>query len=593
MKMANIRLEQTTVRFGTHTALDSFTGEFTPGTVTALIGGDGAGKTTLLKLLAGRLKMHEGHSDNLPFNRNNVGYQPADSGVWRNLSVAENIEFIAHTYGLDSVQTRARSEELLQKAGLDHVTDRLAGRLSGGMRQKLGVVLATLHRPGLVLLDEPTTGVDPISRAQLWNLMAATAADGATVVFATTYLDEAERATRLFLLNDGHLLGSGTPDEVISRVPGSIWQAPVNLEAAQQVLTSPSAWRRANTVYRWDKDAHPAHPKGFTPAPKDLEDASIALLLGKTSDSRDLNTLPAEEERGEKHRIADSLSSDTLVLADNVIRDYGSFRALNGVSLSVKPGEIVGLLGGNGAGKTTLMRILLGLETATSGKATLFGKKPSLSSRRHIGYVAQGLGLYPSLSALENLEFAASVQGVALNRQARAFAERYGRASVANLPLGTKRTLAYLAAVGHDPALLVLDEPTSGMDALTRARLWENLHALADRGTGILVTTHYMQEAAQCDRLVMLAAGEVTGSGTVDEITAGHSSLVVTTEYWDEAFKLLQDASIPALLGGRTLRLPGARRDPVIKALKPLGESVHIQEGAATLEETMMLDADT
>ena len=257
----------------------------------------------------------------------------------------------------------------------------------------------------------------------------------------------------------------------------------------------------------------------------------------------------------------------------------------------MRPGEIVGLLGGNGAGKTTLMRILLGLETATAGEATLFGRSPSLGSRRRIGYVAQGLGLYPSLSALENLEFAASVQGVAVSKQARSFAERYGHTPVTTLPLGTKRTLAYLAAIGHDPKLLVLDEPTSGMDALTRARLWENLRALADNGTGILVTTHYMQEAAQCDRLVMLAAGKVTGTGTVDEITAGHSSLVVSAKRWEEAFKLLQDAGIPALLDGRTLRLPGAGRGPVTTALQPLGEQVHLQEGTATLEETMLLDA--
>ena len=590
MKTANIRLEQATVRFGKKAALDNFTGEFMPGTVTALIGGDGAGKTTLLKLLTGRLKMCEGNSDGLPVNRHHVGYQPADSGVWRNLSVAENIEFVARTYGLSPEQTRARSQELLKKAGLDHVADRLAGRLSGGMRQKLGVVLATLHRPGLVLLDEPTTGVDPISRVELWSLMAATAADGATVVFATTYLDEAERSTRLFLLDRGTLLGSGTPDEVISRVPGTIWQAPVTGKTAAHELTSASVWRRANTVYRWEEPTHSAPPQGYEPAHHDLENASIALLLEKSLGNDNAGSLPAlPEHSGETRcKIGDG---DTLVAAEQITRDYGSFRALNGVSLSVRPGEIVGLLGGNGAGKTTLMRILLGLETATSGKATLFGKKPSLSSRRHIGYVAQGLGLYPSLSALENLEFAASVQGVAVNEQARAFAERYGRAPVANLPLGTKRTLAYLAAVGHDPALLVLDEPTSGMDALTRARLWENLHALADRGTGILVTTHYMQEAAQCDRLVMLAAGEVTGTGTVGEITAGRSSLVVTTERWDEAFKLLQNAGIPALLDGRTLRLPGVGRHPVIEALKSLGESVHITEGAATLEETMMLDA--
>ncbi len=278
-----------------------------------------------------------------------------------------------------------------------------------------------------------------------------------------------------------------------------------------------------------------------------------------------------------------------MVEAAGVSRSYGSFTALDGVSLGVESGEIVGLLGGNGAGKTTLMRILLGLETATGGQATLFGAEPSLDTRRRIGYVAQGLGLYPSLSAIENLDFAASVHGVPVAEHARVFAAGFGRTPVGSLPLGTKRILAYLAAAGHHPELLVLDEPTSRMDALTRARLWRNLRSSADNGTGILVTTHYMQEAAQCDRLVILTGGRVTAAGTAAEITASHRSLMVSTEHWEDAFVLLIDAGLGALLDGRTLRLPGADRDQVAAALAPLPGAATITEAQATLEETMML----
>ena len=592
MSPHSIALDSATVCFGDRTALSGFSGSFAPGTITAIIGGDGAGKSTLLRLLAGRLTMRSGTSVGLPLDRSTVGYQPADSGVWRNLSVAENIEFVGRVYGLPPARTRSRAEELLHLANLDRVTDRLAGQLSGGMRQKLGVVLATLHNPDLVLFDEPTTGVDPISRAELWSLIASTAADGATVLFATTYLDEAERASRLFLLGDGNLLAAGNPDEVIRESPGRVWQAPISSNSAKRELDSPTAWRRGGIVYRWDRAADGPAPEGFTPAPGDLENTSIALLLDQDSASDHSLQLPEELEVPKERRpFRDGVHAEPLVQAEAISRSYGSVAALSDVSLAVGAGEIVGLLGGNGAGKTTLMRVLLGLETSTTGLASLFGGKPSFATRRRLGYVAQGLGLYPSLTALENLEFAASVQRVTVGDGARDFAVRLGHTAVGSLPLGTRRILAYLAASVHGPDLLVLDEPTSGMDALTRARLWRRLRASADGGVGILVTTHYMQEASQCDRLVILTDGEVTATGTVPEIVEAHSSLTVTSEHWEEAFVLLRGAGIPALLDGRTLRLPGAERRAVADALAPLVGGTSITEGVATLEETMMLAA--
>lgn len=590
MEGVAVHLEQASVRFGYTVALDGFTGEFDPGTITALIGGDGAGKSTLLKVLASSLRLGGGSAQGLPVDRTNLGYQSAESGVWRNLSVAENIEFVARTYKLDPSRTRERSDELLRRAGLDHVTGRLAGRLSGGMRQKLGVVLATLHEPGLVLFDEPTTGVDPISRVELWSLIASIAADGATVVFSTTYLDEAERATRLYLLGEGRLLGSGTPDDVIDQTPGVIWQAPFTNKGARRVLDSGRAWRRGEMIYLWEPEDNAYTPEGFEKADADLENTSIALLMERANDRKDTDAPVAIPMRESKGRT-ENRSPNPLVEAKDVTRAYGAFKALDEVSLEVRPGEIVGLLGGNGAGKTTLMRILLGLENPSSGTATRFGQAPSLESRRHIGYVAQGLGLYPALSAIENLEFAASVQNVSVGEQVRDVALRYGRAPIASLPLGTKRILAYLAASLQDPELLVLDEPTSGMDGLTRARLWRDLRASADRGTGILVTTHYMQEATQCDRLVVLTAGQVTASGILSKITGTRRSLMITTDHWEDAFKLMRESGVPTLLDGRTLRVPGASRDQVAEILAPIVGDVSISEGGATLEETIMLDA--
>lgn len=427
-----------------------------------------------------------------------------------------------------------------------------------------------------MLLDEPTTGVDAISRVELWSLIASIAADGATVVFSTTYLDEAERATRLYLLGDGQLLGSGTPDDVISQTPGTIWQVPFTSVRAQQVLDVGGAWRRGETIYLWEPEGNSQTPVGFEVAGADLENTSIALLLERTRDPRDADQQVAIPLRESKRR-PENISSSSLVEARDVTRRYGTFSALDDVSLDVRPGEIVGLLGGNGAGKTTLMRILLGLENPSSGRATLFGQAPSLESRRRIGYVAQGLGLYPALSAIENLEFAASVQNVLVGEQVRDFALRYGSSPIASLPLGAKRILAYLAASLHDPELLVLDEPTSGMDGLTRARLWRDLRTSADRGTGILVTTHYMQEAAQCDRLVVLTAGHVTASGTLSEITGTRTSLTITTDHWEDAFKLLREAGIPTLLDGRTLRVPGVSCDQAAEILAPISRKITIQ----------------
>ncbi|MFD2773014.1 ABC transporter ATP-binding protein, partial [Leucobacter albus] len=282
-----------------------------------------------------------------------------------------------------------------------------------------------------------------------------------------------------------------------------------------------------------------------------------------------------------------------LVEARGVVRRYGDFSALSGVSLSVRPGEIVGLLGGNGAGKTTLMRILLGLETATSGETGLLGRHPSLQSRRSIGYVAQGLGLYPSLSARANLEFTAAAHRVAPPLAALRFAAAQGSGPTSALPLGTQRQLAYLAATVHDPALVVLDEPTSGMDALARAELWRDLRAAAELGVGTLITTHYMQEAAQCDRLIILTAGRVTSEGPAAAIVAGRSSLVVETPRVNAAFAALTAAGIAAVLSGTAIRVPGANRAAVAAALADLGGAVSIEAQPTTLEEAMLLDALT
>lgn len=552
-----ISLRNASVRFGTRTALDGFTGEFLPGQVSALAGGDGAGKSTLLRALAGRVPAHSDGSSGIraatareftPPSTRDIGFQPAEGGVWGGLSVDENIEFATNVYRLPRHTARRRADGLLERAGIEGARNRVASRLSGGMRKKLGFIVATLHEPSLVLLDEPTTGVDPAGREELWSLIAAAAAAGATVVFATTYLDEAERAGQVFLLGGGHLLAAGAPEQVMSKVPGSLWEAPVAETSTESSIGHRAAdavrassrrsasgeaqhssadtfqWRRAHTRYLWSADAEAAAAPGFAPSTADLENASIALLLdaerhgAEAEASEHDGPLPSHlplDENGRQHRSTEALpptGSDAapLVRVHNVVQRYGSFTALHGVSLGVAPGEVVGLLGGNGAGKTTLIRQILGIEQPVEGSCETFGEPPSPTTRRRVGYVAQGLGLYPSLSAWENLDFVTTVHRVAFSRAARRFARSLGSRPVRELPLGARRTLAYVAATVHEPELMILDEPTSGMDPLARARLWRQFRERSSAGTAILVTTHYMQEAAQCDRLVTLVNGRVS-----------------------------------------------------------------------------------
>lgn len=563
-----IALQHASVRYGDTLALDDFTGSFPAGAVTALVGGDGAGKSTLLRTLSGRVAATPPQP--APASRAAIGYQPADSGVWRGLSVEENLAFVARVHGLDPAVAAERSARLLRSAGLEQARGRVAARLSGGMRQKLGFLLATLHRPELVLLDEPTTGVDPVSRGELWMLIAAAAAEGATVVFATTYLDEAERAEGVFLLAEGRVLASGTPAEVVARVPGA-----ADLEQASIALLRDGPGRAAARTAA-SGDRREGGPRS-TPASSSATSAPTpepahAVALAASA------TVPAEHA-----------GSPVLLRADSVARSYGQVAALRQVSIAVAAGEIVGLLGGNGAGKSTLIRIILGLEHPTAGSCTLFGRAPSLTARRRIGYVAQGIGLYPSLSAIENLRFAASVHGVAVPEPAAGFARRFGSHPVGALPLGARRELAYLAAVQHRPQLLVLDEPTSGMDPLARAELWRQLRAHADAGAGVLVTTHYMQEAARCDRLVILDAGSVAAAGTVAQITAARTSTEVRAQRWQSAFALLREAGLPVALSGRSLRVPGVAPEAVAAVLATLPDEVELRERPSTLEETMLL----
>ena len=484
---------------------------FAPASVSSIIGDGASAKDAILALLNRRRHPTQGKVSALP-ESTQIGYMPSDSGTWPNLSVAENLRFVAKIFGH---YDDARAQQLLKAADLDRFTDRLARNLSGGMRKKLGVIMAALPEPQLLVLDEPTTGVDPDSRTAILALIKAEAARGATVVVATTYIDEAEDSSQIILTLGSRVMATGTAKQLIACAPqldeqtvanlGEPWQRSAPLERAciawQLCAQSGSDWQGFSTELGQSSqagasDSVPAQPASSTqPQPTSSTPAQPASS--------------AQAGSG-KSATTPSPKAQDLISVQELRKRFGDFEALKGVSFAVSPGEIVGLIGANGAGKSTSMRIILGLEAATSGQVSVLGQRPgSLQVRKHLGYVPQFVGLAPSLSASENLSFNARQYQCQVPAQVGQWASSFGATPVANLPLSTRRMLACVNATMQAPQLLIMDEPTSGMDPLARLRLWQYLRQLASSGVGILISTHYSSEAAQCDRVVRMRAGQV------------------------------------------------------------------------------------
>lgn len=484
---------------------------FAPASVSSIIGDGASAKDAILALLNRRRRPAQGKVSALP-ESTQIGYMPSDSGTWPNLSVAENLRFVAKIFGH---YDDARAQQLLKAADLDRFTDRLARNLSGGMRKKLGVIMAALPEPQLLVLDEPTTGVDPDSRTAILSLIKAEAARGATVVVATTYIDEAEDSSQIILTLGSRVMATGTAKQLIACAPqldeqtmadlGEPWQRSAPLERAciawQLCAQSGSDWQGFSTELGQSSQAGASDSAPTQPAASTQPQPTSPVSAQPAS--------PTQAGSG-KSATAPSPKAQDLISVQELRKRFGDFEALKGVSFAVSPGEIVGLIGANGAGKSTSMRIILGLEAASSGQVSVLGQRPgSLQARKLLGYVPQFVGLAPSLSASENLIFNARQYQCQVPTQVGRWASSFGANPVANLPLSTRRMLACMNATMHAPQLLIMDEPTSGMDPLARLRLWQYLRQLASSGVGILISTHYSSEAAQCDRVVRMRAGQV------------------------------------------------------------------------------------
>lgn len=492
---------------------------FAPASVSSIIGDGASAKDAILALLNRRRHPTQGKVSALP-EPTQIGYMPSDSGTWPNLSVAENLRFVAKIFGH---YDDARAQQLLKAADLDRFTDRLARNLSGGMRKKLGVIMAALAEPQLLVLDEPTTGVDPDSRTAILSLIKAEAARGATVVVATTYIDEAEDSSQIILTLGSRVMATGTAKQLIACAPqldeqtvanlGEPWQRSAPLERAciawQLCAQSSSDWQGFSTELGQSSQAGASDSVPTQPASSTHPQPASPVSAQPASPAPAQPASPTQAGSG-KSATALSPKAQDLISVQELRKRFGDFEALKGVSFAVSPGEIVGLIGANGAGKSTSMRIILGLEAASSGQVSVLGQRPgSLQARRLLGYVPQFVGLAPSLSASENLIFNARQYQCQVPTQVGRWASSFGADPVANLPLSTRRMLACMNATMHAPQLLIMDEPTSGMDPLARLRLWQYLRQLASNGVGILISTHYSSEAAQCDRVVRMRAGQV------------------------------------------------------------------------------------
>ena len=547
-------------------ALDGISLDVPHGTLTALVGPDGAGKTTFIRLATGLIFADAGELKVLGVDvatdpqqvQDRISYMPQKFGLYEDLSVQENLDLYADLHGVTAKERGERYPRLMEMTALGPFVDRLAGRLSGGMKQKLGLACTLVRAPELLLLDEPTVGVDPLSRRELWEIILRLVNDqGLSVILSTSYLDEAERCGHVVVLHEGKLLAHGNPSEVSALAAGRTFLAepPPGTLARRlqaQLLDDPAIvdavpeGGRVRFVVKKDLEGEVGRMRIEAVTPR-FEDGFMVLLhRGARADEEkkrqdkeivrlgDKETArQGDRESDQSHSLSHSLASSSgeapVVQVRDLVRRFGAFTAVDHVSFEVHRGEIFGLLGPNGAGKTTTFRMLCGLLPATSGTLRVAGVdlgRARASARQRIGYVAQKFSLYGQLTVAENLDFFASaynLHGSHRHERIRWALKQFELDSLTELPSGQlpggyKQRLAMAAALLHEPETLFLDEPTSGVDPLARREFWRRITALAEQGVTVIVTTHFMEEAEYCDRVVIMDAGRVLAQGTPAEV---------------------------------------------------------------------------
>ncbi len=570
---AAIRVGDLWKRYGAIEAVRGITFEVGDGEIFGLIGPDGAGKTSTFQILAGVMEATSGTAEifGRPARaaRPETGYLTQTFSLYPDLTVDENIRYIGDLRHVQAAEAGARGRRYLRMFGMDRFADRLAGQLSGGMKQKLALACALVPEPRVLLLDEPTTGVDPVSRREFWDALGHLAAGGLTILVATPYLDEAERCGRVALMHLGELLDVGTPAELRARLRAQRLEVrTTGLNEAERVLSEISGPDRPIVDVQRFGDRLDV----LTPEPDEAERLLRDALRAAGPAIEDVrvdaptleNTFVATLRRlGQEPRVAPfparrdhrDLRGQTAIGAVNLTKRFGAFTAVNDVRFDIRHGEVYGLLGANGAGKTTTIKMLCGLLEPTGGEVQLAGERGSVRSarvRQRVGYMSQKFSLYNDLTIEQNLDFFAGVYGVAPDereekrRWVLAFSGLEGRERqiTGSLPGGWKQRVAFGAAMMHEPSVLFLDEPTSGVDPLARRAFWTMINRLADAGAAVLVTTHYLEEAEQCNRIGLMAAGELVAEGAPGEIRrremAGRHLLEVQVDRPQDAVDLLK-----------------------------------------------------
>ena len=513
------------------------------GKITGIVGPDGAGKTTLIRMLTGLLAPTFGELKVLNYNMPNtssdflqqIGYMPQKFGLYEDLTVYENLKLYSDLQNIEN--SNSRIDELLTFTSLKKFQDRLAGKLSGGMKQKLGLACALIKKPKLLLLDEPGVGVDPISRIELWEIVQKLLEDDIAVVWSTSYLDEAQNCDEVILLNEGNCLYQGTPQNLkenmkdrVFLISGIFLQKRETLtkileqdEILDAVLVG-SKIRinlKKNTTLSKEfiyKLGENVKIEAIEPI---FEDCFVDILNIKTK---------AHSQLVENMKNIEK-SSLKLIEAKSLTKKFGNFIATDNIDFEIGNGEIFGFLGPNGAGKSTTFKMLCGLLTPTFGTANVLGEdlyKSNSNIKNSIGYMAQKFSLYGNLKIKDNLDFFSGIYGLKNKKREEKIEEmieifdfkNYLHLNANSLPLGIKQRLSLACSVMHEPKVLFLDEPTSGVDPITRKEFWTHINGMVKKGVSIMVTTHFMDEAEYCDKIMLIYKGKNIASGTPDELKA-------------------------------------------------------------------------
>ena len=561
------RVEDVCKSFGDTQALIDVNAEIKGGSLTGLVGPDGAGKTTLMRLMAALLQADRGSIHMAGYDTRTddagvhsvTGYMPQRFGLYEDLTVMENLTLYARLRSLPSIRRDETFSRLLDFTRLGQFTRRRAGNLSGGMKQKLGLACALMAGPKILLLDEPSVGVDPVSRRELWQMVTNLTQEGMAVVWSTAYLDEAERCDSVILINEGTIEFDGPPDSLANEVRGRTWRlraADGDLRAMLgDALELPQArdgviQGASLRIVLADADAQQslrefAASNGASIEPTDprFEDAFIDRLGGGP---------------GGRSELAETMEPATLdsayaVTCRGLTKRFGDFTAAGDVTFDVSQGEIFGLLGPNGAGKSTTFKMLCGLLKPTEGEARVAGHDlltTASAAKQQLGYMAQKFSLYGLLSVRQNLRFYSGIYGLSGRQRRERMDEMIGilglgellDRSADQLPLGFRQRLALACALMHRPPILFLDEPTSGVDPITRREFWTHINGLVRKGVTILVTTHFMDEAEYCDRVAMMYRSRVIALDTPDALKSRSAGAECPKPTMEDAFIAMVEA---------------------------------------------------